>query len=738
MSEQMNMTRPLAAVALACALACGVAFGGSSPAFPGAEGFGGNTRGGRGGKVIWVTNLNRSGPGSLLAALDTPGPRIIKFKVAGTIVLDRRSLCIGRPFAGKYTQLIKKGKRVDEIENPYSFVTIDGSSAPSPGITISGNLVTGTYGDKQVIIRNLRIRDNGLVKRDVSDCIGTNSSHVLIDHCSLQWARDEVVNAWRESGHGITVQWCIIGPGWGPHGYGFCNGAGTDRITLHHNLFAHNHGRNPLICGNSRASWVGKFANDTPIVDCRNNVTYNWTHNGAATITAGAHVNMVGNLFIPGPDSQMKHPVIKGGWRERITPIALYLKGNISPRRPKGDLDEWADAGHMKSGSRSAFGPWEYGHRRDAPFPAAPVVTHSAEEARALVLSQSGCWPRDPIDAGIIRTVRHGTGYASVDNTLPSDFANAKPSAEARASLTGGKGSLSVQFQSRAADRDGKIVYHTWHFGDGRRAIGSNVTHTYAAAGEYVPTLFVTDDQGAGETASLRLHLGKHGLKADPIRPKPSPAVRSEPVKSRPPTVRLSAPLAGPPDEQDWRAAPCLAPFIDQATWRKKREGKVDARILYDSENLYVRLICAGVSEKAVKRIETFTSTRRDWRETRSNNGVMLFFSPRYGETAWYRLDVGTGGNRYDAKGADRAWNPSPDWRIKSKAAGGKWHLALAIPLKAMGAETGTGHAWGLKLIIRTHKDDLSIWPPVGSAGAGRYCAPDTWDPIYYGKLHSP
>jgi len=674
-----------------------------------------------------------------LEAIDTPGPRIIKFRVAGTIHLGRRALCIGRPFGAKYNELVSKGKPVAEIENPYSHVTIDGASAPAPGVTICGNLVTGTYGDKQVIIRNLRIRDNGLVARDVADCIGVNSSQVLIDHCSLQYARDEVVNAWRESGHDITVQWCIIGPGWGTHGYGFCNGSGTDRITLHHNLFVHNHARNPFICGNSRPNWVGKFANDTPIVDCRNNVVYNWTHNGAALVTAGAHVNMVGNLFIPGRDSQTRHPLIQGNWRRYAKPVALYLKGNISPRRPTDDLDEWIDAGHMQSGSKSAFGPWEWGLKRDTPFPCPPVATHSAEQARALVLSQVGAWPRDPVDAGVVRTVLDGTGYAAVDNTLPSDVTNAKPLASAKAALATSGDPLTVEFRARAKDSDGKVMFYTWSFGDGRRAVGPEATHGYPAPGQYAATLFVTDDQGAGQTVSLRLRLGRGGFKAEPVRPAPAkPAAPSAPPKRRPPTVALKAPLARPPTEDDWPSAPRLLPFIEQDTWMKAAQGKVDARVLYDRENLYVRLICQGFPEKTVKRIEPWTSTPRDWRETRSNNGLMLFFSPRHGAVPRYRLDVGADGLRYDAKDADRGWNPSPDWRIKSTASDAAWRLELAIPLAAIGAKPESGATWGLKLIVWVRKDEILIWPPVGPAGPGRWCAPDTWTPAYYGKLRLP
>jgi len=184
----------IGAALLAGAFVSGVVYGADVSAFPGAEGFGGNVRGGTGGKVIWVTNLNSHGPGSLREAIDTPGPRVIRFKVAGTIEPWRQPLCIGRLFGRKYNELIKGGKPADEIVNPYSFVTIDGASAPGEGITISGNLFIGGYGLKQVIVRNLRIRDNGFIGRSAADCICIIASHVLIDHCSLQGARDEVVN----------------------------------------------------------------------------------------------------------------------------------------------------------------------------------------------------------------------------------------------------------------------------------------------------------------------------------------------------------------------------------------------------------------------------------------------------------------------------------------------------------------------------------------------------------------
>ena len=722
-----------------------VAYGGDQKAFPGAEGFGGNVRGGAGGKVIWVTHLDSERPGSLRAAIDTPGPRIIKFKVAGTIELGRKPLRIGGAFASTYGELVRAGRSADEIENPYSFVTIDGTSAPGPGITISGNLFIGRYGLKEVIVRNLRIRDNGLVTRSGSDCISIMASHVLIDHCSLQWARDEVVSPWYASAHDITVQWCIIGPGWGPHSCGFINGGGTDRITVHHCLFAHNASRNPLLCGNSRANWLGKYANDTPIVDFRNNVVYNWTNVSAASITAGAHVNMVGNLYIPGAESAKDKIVINPTCQDHTNPTVLYLKGNISPGRPREDMDEWADAGyHTKREGRwiCPRGPWEWGQKRDTPFPAPPVITHSAEEAKALVLSQSGAWPRDPVDAGIVRTVLHGTGHVGVRQTRPSDFANTRPTARATARPAEGEHPVAVRFEGEGHDTDGKTVSTTWHFGDGRVAVGPSVTHTYAAPGEYVATLVVVDDRGMSGTASQRVSVGKDGFRAEPVAPGPAPAA-PEPTRPRwnPPTVTLAAPLVAPPTEEDWNAAPRLTPFVHQATWKKAPDSEVDARVLHDAVNLYLRVTSAGLSEGSIENtrpIDAFSSPPRvDW-ERCGYIRLITFISPQHGRAPWYRFDVSPDGLRYDAKVGDRHWDSSPDWQITSGMVGDKWQLTAAVPFRALAARPEKGELWGLKLILNKAKDVVPIWPPVGSVGEDMYCAPHTSDPDYYAKVQFP
>ena len=733
-----------AVVAAACALASSVALGLPQPAFPGAEGFGGNVIGGRGGKVIWVTNLNSRGPGSLRAACDTPGPRIIKFKVAGTIEQWRDVISIGHPFRRTWKKLLKAGQKEEQMKNPYSFVTIDGSSAPAPGITISGNMRVGPFGVKQVIIRNLRIRDNGFVARSGSDCLTITGSHVLVDHCSFQWARDEVVNCWYPSAHDITVQWCIIGPGWERHAFGWLNGGGSYRVTLHHCLLAHNRVRNPRMVGLNRKHWLGKGWVENPLVDCRNNIIYNCR--SAAVIDCGPHVNMVGNRFLPGPDAPLNGMVIRVWNRHHTTPSVAYLKGNISPKRPTNDLDEWAAAGHLlprKSGKgwRAVFGPYEWGRRRDTPFPTPPVVTHSAEEARDLVLGQVGAWPRDPVDAGILRTVLHGSGYVGARNTLPSDFTNARPSARAAASANG----LVVAFRGEATDTDGKIVSYTWEFGDGRRAVGRNVTHTYGRVGSYVAMLFVVDDQGMSATASLNIVLGKGGFKAEPVRSLPRPLnVRPAPTAAerwKPPTVKLRFPLTAPPTEKDWANAQRLAPFINQASRRKAPDGQFDARVLHDAKHLYLRVTAAGIKPawlKESKLIGRFASPARDSREYYGKVNVTAFISPKHGKAPWYRFLARHDGGCRDSKGPDRRWNPTPDWRIMSKRIGEKWQLTAAISLRAMEAAPKRGQAMGLKLTANLDKDIIFIWPPVGSAGKNRYCAPHSADPVYYAKLRFP
>ena len=199
------------------------------PAFPGAEGFGMGAIGGRGGQVIEVTNLNDSGPGSLRAAVDANGPRIVVFRVGGYIEL----------------------KSVLNIKKPY--ITIAGQTAPGDGICLK-NYYIAVHADN-VIIRYLRVRSSDIAKKEF-DAISIFTGHnIIIDHCSASWSTDETISVASRKGNlgNVTVQWCLITESLncsvhhkGCHGYGsLIRGGYGNGITYHHNLYAHNAGRSP-------------------------------------------------------------------------------------------------------------------------------------------------------------------------------------------------------------------------------------------------------------------------------------------------------------------------------------------------------------------------------------------------------------------------------------------------------------------------------------------------------------
>ena len=725
------------AVSLVMCFGAGIVYGEGDPAFPDAEGFGATVKGGRGGPVVWVTNLDSHGPGSLRAAVDTKGPRTIKFKVGGTIELWRDTLDIGGPFETEFLRLRKEGKPAAQIENPYSFVTIDGSSAPPPGITISGNVILSRYGFKEVILRHLRIRDNGFISRSNACCIQIFAGRVLIDHCSLQYGRDTITDMLGNQ-KDITLQWCILGPGWGRHGYGVGIYAGN--VTVHHCLFAHNAQRNPVLFGNH---WEHGDGTGVPhLSDIRNNVMYNWDRRGAAKIYGGAHVNIINNWFIPGPDSVTRGEAAIRIHRTAEKPHVLYLKGNISANRPKDDMDEWADAGHetnKPTGTwHTVYGPFKFGQKRESPFAVPPVKTHSVAQAKDLVLSQAGALPRDPTDAGVVRTVLNRSGSVKRKNALPSDFANAIPTAKVVASLVKDAEPRTVSFEGAGQDADGKILLHTWHFGDGNRAVGKKVTHLYKADGEYLARLFIVDDQGMSTSATLRLLIGRGSLKTEAM-PAPAPTFKERvitlPEYWKAPTVSLGKRLTAPPTEQDWIGAPHLTPFIDQRTWLLATDvppdkrglyysANLDSRVLHDGEKLYVRFIYHDMPTKSVY--------------------LTLFLSPQHGKSPWYRLETDLNGQRSSEHGPDQTWKPSPDWSVHSKVTGKRWEALVAIPFEAIAAPPRKGDEWGLKLMVYAKKNVIFLWPPLGPGGRNlhlsknQFCAPHSSEPAYYARLRFP
>jgi len=341
------------------------------PAFPGAEGCGAFTPGGRGGKVFLVTNLKDSGAGSLRAACEAEGPRIVLFRVAGIIELQ--------------SPLV--------IRNPY--ITIAGQTAPGDGICLKKHH-TEVRGDN-VIIRYLRFRRGDEVKHAQDALWILGAQHVIIDHCSVSWGSDEVLSATHGT-RDITVQWCIISEGLNYDGHSMASGLDSEDsgFTFHHNIFAHNRTRNPRI-----GSTAGHFVN----FDFRNNVLYDWGdwcgYSGGPDPDEGIiNVNYVGNFLKPGPstnDRFARKAFLPGGVRTR-----MYVAGNYMDAYPEGNQDNWLLIEVKRYGVT----------RLENPIDLPKVKTDEVLKARDRVLVEAGATlpARDAVDARIIEEIKMGGG----------------------------------------------------------------------------------------------------------------------------------------------------------------------------------------------------------------------------------------------------------------------------------------------------------------------------------------
>lgn len=344
-------------------------------AFPGAEGFGRYTTGGRGGKVICVTNLEDSGEGSFRAALQKEGPRVIVFKVSGTIFLTR-------PLD------INKGD-----------VTVAGQTAPGEGITIAGYPVK--IKSNNVILRYLRFRlgDINKVEDDAINCMGGHNGkpafeNIIIDHCTMSWSTDECATFYGNKN--FTLQWCLISESLrksvhvkGNHGYGGIWGG--DGASFHHNLLAHHDSRNPRFCHPGITSVAG-------VIDFRNNVIYNWGKNSAYGGNTRT-INMINNYFKPGPATEKN--------RSRIfQPYApygkFYVEGNYVDGDPKVTSSNWRGVKPKGEVRVDTLILW-------SPLPYEEVSTQPAEQAYKLVLEKAGAsLVRDKIDERIVKEVEKG------------------------------------------------------------------------------------------------------------------------------------------------------------------------------------------------------------------------------------------------------------------------------------------------------------------------------------------
>ncbi|MBQ7439921.1 MAG: pectate lyase [Prevotella sp.] len=403
-----------------------------APAFPGAEGHGRYVTGGRGGKVIHVTNLNDSGTGSLRAAVSGSAKKIVVFDVGGVIAL-KSNLSIG--------------------DN----TTIAGQTAPAPGITL--RYYTVRPDANNVIIRFIRIRRGE--EKDVddgADAIWTREkTGMILDHCSFSWSIDEIASFYDMNNY--TMQWCTLGEslndaghGKGAHGYGGIWGGKL--ASFHHNMITHVNNRSPRFCG-ARYEWSGyknnllystyQWANhvQSENVDFRNCVIYNWAGTGCYGGPGGGQINIVNNYYKPGPSKPTSN---------NITQVTVGASGN-SEGRPKawGMTSRYYINGNTmtSAGEDAANYDWKgvkydngtytidgyicsldtfnyYGDavphynnengkacvriKLDEPAPKGEVTTHTAEKAFEKVLNYAGAsLNRDEVDARYAQEAKDGT-----------------------------------------------------------------------------------------------------------------------------------------------------------------------------------------------------------------------------------------------------------------------------------------------------------------------------------------
>ncbi|WP_310687458.1 hypothetical protein [Aliifodinibius sp. S!AR15-10] len=355
-------------------------------AFPGAEGFGSETTGGRGGKVIYVTNLNDSGPGSLREAVDTPGARYILFKTSGTIALE------------------------SDLNINYGDLTIAGQTAPGDGIAVRNYPVA--VNANNVIIRYMRFRMGDVAEQQDDGLKGRDQKDIIIDHCSISWGTDETASFY--DNENFTMQWCIISESLrnsihekGSHGYGGIWGG--QKASFHHNLLAHHDSRNPRFCGSRYTNQPG-----LELIDFRNNVIYNWGGNSSYGAEGGSY-NMVNNYFKAGPatsshKSRIEQPYPDNGGNEQPagTYGKFYVDGNYVAGSAIVTNDNWQGV-HPHS-SFSDYGVSKEDLKSGTAFDVADVTMQSAEEAYEKVLDFAGAsLVRDTVDARIVYDTRTGT-----------------------------------------------------------------------------------------------------------------------------------------------------------------------------------------------------------------------------------------------------------------------------------------------------------------------------------------
>lgn len=362
------------------------------PAFPGAEGGGKYSFGGRGGKVVVVTSLADRGPGTLREACqETVGPRIVVFNVAGIIKLNSPII----------------------IEAPY--ITIAGQTAPGDGICVAGESFWVNTHD--VVVRHMRFRrgETKVERRD--DTFGGNPvGNIMIDHCSTSWGLDENISFYRHMFDpmdgskelklptvNVTIQNTISAQALDTYNHAFGSTLGGENCSFMRNLWANNAGRNPSI------GWNGVF-------NFVNNVIFNWVHRSVDGGDYTALYNIINNYYKPGPLTPKETPI---GYR-MVKPESgrsklgyrvygrVYCDGNIMDGNEKVTKNNW-DGGVQVEDQENA-GQYTDSMKWNVPFPMPELTIMSAQKAYDFVLENVGANipKRDIVDQRVIEHVRTG------------------------------------------------------------------------------------------------------------------------------------------------------------------------------------------------------------------------------------------------------------------------------------------------------------------------------------------
>ena len=492
-----------------------------APAFPGAEGHGRYVTGGRGGKVIHVTNLNDKGTGSFRAAVTGNSKKIIVFDVAGVIPLAS-DLTIG------------------------ANTTILGQTAPSPGITLRYYTVRP---EDNCIIRFIRLRRGQ--EKDVNDGADAtwqrNKTGIIFDHCSFSWSIDEVASFY--DNNNFTMQWCTVaesltnpGHSKGAHGYGGIWGGKL--ASFHHNFVGHLMNRGPRFNG-ARYGWTGYTSNkdydtykwENPVqaenVDFRNCVMYN-AQGTCYGGPGGGQINIVNNYYKAGPSHSLKSKTVNGikvdistgnerGNQERITQVTVSTSSNSDKKHPefyemtsryfingnttettKGKItknQDWKGVvydkgtytynGEIYSADKKNFYGDAVAHqtingvscvkiKMDNPAPTGEVTTHSADEAFSKVLAYGGAsLYRDEIDARYMEEAKTGTAQYKGSITQSPGIIDKVSDVNGYTESTFGTASRPADFDT---DKDG--IPDAWELANGLNPNDDSDALTYSLDGK--------------------------------------------------------------------------------------------------------------------------------------------------------------------------------------------------------------------------------------------------------------